>query len=258
MKASSISEYQRARSRYQLSKLEERIQRDADEVLAGADAAREVSSELLALVERGLRELAELVQETGGASPQETLERISTLFVQFTEFADSIRDFYAYLGQVLARYDLTLRDLRGMRPSPPAGTLVRICETPRVVEAAADSACTQSIVCTSSNASTVVLALLDSLAAAGCSFAYHGDFDWPGVALAHRVMRHYDARPWRLGADDYERLAAHVQERRVPSLPLSGAPVATPWDPDLAPTMTAFGIALHEEATLGLLVEDLA
>lgn len=48
VKAASITEYQRARSRYQLSKLGERIQRDADEVLASADAAREVSSELLA------------------------------------------------------------------------------------------------------------------------------------------------------------------------------------------------------------------
>ncbi|GAB2774455.1 TIGR02677 family protein [Streptomyces daliensis] len=113
--ASSIREYQRARSRYQLSKLGERVQRDADEVLAGADAAREVSSELLALVERGLRELAELVQQPGGANPQESLERISTLFVQFTEFADSIRDFYAYLGQVLARYDLDSAEYQGFK-----------------------------------------------------------------------------------------------------------------------------------------------
>lgn len=103
VKASSISEYQRSRSRYQLSKLGERIQRDADGVLAEADAAREVSNELLALVERGLRELADLVTAPGGIEPQDGLERVSTLFVQFTEFADSIRDFYACLGQVLDR-----------------------------------------------------------------------------------------------------------------------------------------------------------
>ncbi|MEU7488134.1 TIGR02677 family protein [Streptomyces sp. NPDC042319] len=115
VKASSISEYQRSRSRYQLSKLGERIQRDVDEVLAGADAAREVSSELLALVERGLRELAELVEGPGGVAPQDALERISTLFVQFTEFADSVRDFYAYLGQVLARYDLDGAEYQGFK-----------------------------------------------------------------------------------------------------------------------------------------------
>ncbi|MBE1532261.1 TIGR02677 family protein [Actinomadura algeriensis] len=114
VKASSITEYQRSRSRYQLSKLGERVQRDVDEVLAGADAAREVSSELPALVERGLRELDERVGRPD-VDPQELLERVSTLFVQFTEFADSVRDFYAYLGQVLARYDLDGAEYQGFK-----------------------------------------------------------------------------------------------------------------------------------------------
>ncbi|MFI0219882.1 TIGR02677 family protein [Streptomyces lydicus] len=115
VKASSISEYQRSRSRYQLSKLGERIQRDADGVLAKADAAREVSNELLALVERGLLELAELVSKPGGIEAQDGLERVSTLFVQFTGFAESVRDFYAYLGQVLARYDLDSAEYQGFK-----------------------------------------------------------------------------------------------------------------------------------------------
>ncbi|MFI9626990.1 TIGR02677 family protein [Streptomyces sp. NPDC052042] len=115
VKASSITEYQRSRARYQLSRLGERVQRDADGVLAEADAAREVSNELLALVERGLRELAELVAEPGGIAPQDGLERVSTLFVQFSGFADSVRDFYAYLGQVLARYDLDSREYQGFK-----------------------------------------------------------------------------------------------------------------------------------------------
>ncbi|WP_433546452.1 TIGR02677 family protein [Streptomyces sp. CA-294286] len=115
VKASSISEYQRSRSRYQLSKPGERIQRDAEGVLAEADAAREVSNELLGLVERGLRELAGLVTAPGGIRPQDGLERISTLFVQFGEFADSVRDFYAYLGQVLSRYDLDSAEYQGFK-----------------------------------------------------------------------------------------------------------------------------------------------
>jgi uncharacterized protein (TIGR02677 family) len=113
--ATSIAEYQRSRSRYQLSKLGERVQRDADEVLAGADAAREVSSELLTLVDRGLKEIAAMVGAPGGADPQQALERISTLFVQFAEFAESVRDFYAYLGQVLARYDLDGAEYQGFK-----------------------------------------------------------------------------------------------------------------------------------------------
>lgn len=115
VRATTIAEYQRSRSRYQLSKLGERVQRDADEVLAGADAAREVSSELLTLVDRGLSEIAALIAAPGSANPQQALERISTLFVQFAEFAESVRDFYAYLGQVLARYDLDGAEYQGFK-----------------------------------------------------------------------------------------------------------------------------------------------
>jgi uncharacterized protein (TIGR02679 family) len=156
-----------------------------------------------------------------------------------------------------AETHLTLRDLHALQLTLPSGTLVHICENPRVVEAAADAACSQPLVCTSGSAATVVLVLLDALAAASCRFAYHGDFDWPGLALANRIIRRYDALPWRLNAEDYERLAARTQAQCVPQLPLAGQPVAADWDPDLAPAMSTLGIALHEEATLDLLVEDL-
>ncbi|WP_338146213.1 TIGR02679 family protein [Streptomyces boncukensis] len=157
-----------------------------------------------------------------------------------------------------AEAHLTLRDLRRTTLSMPPSTLVHICENPRVVEAAADTMCTKPLVCTSGNASTAVLTLLDTLAAAGCSFRYHGDFDWPGLTLANRIITRYDARPWRMSADDYERLVAHTKAQGVPQLALSGAPVAACWDPDLAHAMTALNVGLHEEATLDLLVKDLA
>jgi uncharacterized protein (TIGR02679 family) len=156
-----------------------------------------------------------------------------------------------------AETHLTLRDLHALEPAMPSGTLIRICENPRVLEAAADAACTQALVCTSGSASTAVGTLLDALATTGCRFAYHGDFDWPGIALANRMMRRYDAAPWRFQAEDYERLAARAQARGAPQLPLSGPPVEADWDPSLAPAMEALSIALHEEATLDLLVEDL-
>jgi uncharacterized protein (TIGR02677 family) len=115
VKAASIREYHRVRSRYQLSPLGERIQRQADEVLATADAAREVSREMLGLVARGLGELYEKAQAPGGAEPGEALERISTLFAQFGQFADSVRDFYAFLGQVIFRYDLDSAEFAGFK-----------------------------------------------------------------------------------------------------------------------------------------------
>jgi uncharacterized protein (TIGR02679 family) len=157
-----------------------------------------------------------------------------------------------------AEAHLTPRDLHGLRLRLPAGTVIHICENPRVVEAAADAACVHALVCTSGSAATVVLTLLDTLAATGCRFAYHGDFDWPGIALANRIIRRYRAQPWRMGAEDYEHLAARSQSEGIPQLPLDGRPVDAAWDPDLTPATTALGVVLHEEVTLDLLVDDLS
>lgn len=115
VRASSIREYHRVRSRFQLSPLGERVQRQADEILASADAAREVSREMLGLVARGLRELQNASVQPGGADPDESLERVSTLFAQFGQFADSVRDFYAFLGQVIFRYDLDFDEFSGFK-----------------------------------------------------------------------------------------------------------------------------------------------
>jgi uncharacterized protein (TIGR02679 family) len=157
-----------------------------------------------------------------------------------------------------AETHLTPRDLLDLRLRLPAGTVVHICENPRVVQAAADAGCTGTLVCTSGSAATVVLTLLDALALTGCRFAYHGDFDWPGITLANRIIRRYEALPWRMGADDYEQLAAAGQAEGVPHLPLDGRPVGADWDPALAPAMAALGVAFHEEATLDVLVRDLS
>ncbi|MCX5441268.1 TIGR02679 family protein [Streptomyces sp. NBC_00063] len=157
-----------------------------------------------------------------------------------------------------AEAHLTPRDLHTLRLQLPAGTLIHICENPRVVEAAADAACAQPLVCTSGSAATVVFTLLDALATTGCRFTYHGDFDWPGIALANRVIRRYEALSWRMSASDYEHLAARSQAEDIPQLALDGQPISADWDPDLAPAMTALGVALHEEATLDLLVADLS
>lgn len=157
-----------------------------------------------------------------------------------------------------AETHLTSRDLLDVRLHLPAGTTVHICENPRVVEAAAEAGCSHPLICTSGSAATVVLTLLDTLASAGCRFAYHGDFDWPGIALANRIVRRYGARPWRMGAEDYEHLAMLSQAEGFPQLPLAGQPVSALWDTSLAPSMAALGVALHEEATLDLLVDDLS
>ncbi|AQS66294.1 TIGR02679 family protein [Streptomyces pactum] len=152
---------------------------------------------------------------------------------------------------------VTLRELRTLRPEMPPGTHVHVCENPHVVEAAADTGRTAHMVCTSGSATTVVLTLLDALAASGCTFAYHGDFDCPGITLANRIMQRSGAEPWRMRAADYEYLATRTQVRGTPQIALAGPPAEAVWDAELAPTMDALGITLHEEAALDLLLEDL-
>lgn len=115
VRAASIGEYHRVRSRYRLTPQGERAQRHAEELLSGAGSAREVGRELLALVARGLDDLDRLTAAPGGADAQEVLERVSTVFAQFGTFTDSVRDFYAYLGQVVFRYDLDGGELAGFK-----------------------------------------------------------------------------------------------------------------------------------------------
>ncbi|MGV9608888.1 TIGR02679 family protein [Streptomyces sp. NPDC003631] len=152
---------------------------------------------------------------------------------------------------------VTLRELRALPLQMPAHTRIHVCENPRVVEAAADAGCTAPLICTSGNATTVVLTLLDALAAIGCAFIYHGDFDWPGIQLANRIMERYEAQPWRMETQDYEYLVTRTQMHGAPPLLLTGTRIEATWDPELALTMDAVGIALHEEAALDLLLEDL-
>jgi uncharacterized protein (TIGR02679 family) len=157
-----------------------------------------------------------------------------------------------------AETHLTMRDLRRIQWRLPPATEIFVCENPRVVEAAADAACRRPLVCTSGNPSTTVLALLDLLAAAGARLAYRGDFDWPGVAMANRILGRYDARPWRMAAADYEQHVQAARDRATPLQPLSGQPVTAEWDPELAPAMQALAVGVQEESALELLLADLA
>lgn len=125
--AASIAEFQHGSVRYQVGKLAVRVQRDVDELLAVPEGAREVSRELLPAVERGLRALGVTLAETLAAehedprsrlfqSNRELLaEQVTTLFLQHGELAATVRDFYAYLGQVVTRHQLDSAELSGFR-----------------------------------------------------------------------------------------------------------------------------------------------
>jgi uncharacterized protein (TIGR02677 family) len=117
--ASSIAEFQHGSVRYQVSKLAVRVQRDVDELLRVPEGAREVSRELLPAVERGLGQLGQSLSEaliSGGRRPREVLaEQVTTLFLQHAELAATVRDFYAYLGQVVTRHHLAPEEISGFR-----------------------------------------------------------------------------------------------------------------------------------------------
>ena len=161
---------------------------------------------------------------------------------------DRLLELHAEAGEP-AR--LTLRQL--VRHSPGwQPCRVHVCENPSVVAAAAYrlGASCAPLVCLDGEPKPAGRVLLDGLRRAGAEVLYHGDFDWPGVAIANRVLERHGARPWRMARADYE--AAAVQ-----GCPLEGPEVLPTWDPELGATMRARGEAVHEEAVLGGLLGDL-
>lgn len=125
--AASIAEFQQGSMRYQVSKLAVRVQRDVDELLRVPEGAREVSRELLPAIERGLGQLGGTLAQAratrerdphsvGARRSREILaEQVTTLFLQHAELAVTVRDFYAYLGQVLTRNHLAPDEIAGFR-----------------------------------------------------------------------------------------------------------------------------------------------
>ncbi|HTU74329.1 MAG TPA: TIGR02679 family protein [Trebonia sp.] len=159
---------------------------------------------------------------------------------------------------------LTLRQLR-CHEGPMHAGMVRVCENPVVVAAAADElgAGCQPLVCAGGRPSAAGWRLLDLLAADGAQLRYHGDFDWGGIRIAGAVrersaMAKARWEPWRYDRDAYEALAVATANRPPRLNQLAGEPVATPWDPGLATAMTRRGTRLEEELTLDVLLADLA
>ncbi len=136
-----------------------------------------------------------------------------------------------------------------------SGRPVFICENPAVVAMAADALGAQCapLICTDGMPSAAQRTLLMQVREAGAILRYHGDFDWPGIVIGNFVLRTFGAEPWRFGAEDYSRACS-----QHPSRGLAGTPVAANWDAQLSTEMAASGKAIHEEAVIDGLLEDLA
>ena len=148
---------------------------------------------------------------------------------------------------------LTEWDLRRSTSFTPVGSArLLVCENPAVLEALAERGIEGwAAVCIAGEPNLVVDRVLTNLAGAGLVLHYHGDFDWPGLAIANRAVERYGVRPWRMGATDY------VSAVRGDGPELRGAPVEPLWDPELGAAMRRHGRAVHEESVLAGLLEAL-
>lgn len=149
---------------------------------------------------------------------------------------------------------LTARDLSRIQWRLAAFTTIYVCENPRIVEAASDARSQAALVCTFGNPNSVVLDLLSHLHGAGAELWYHGDFDWPGIAIANRVIAHVGATSWQMDAADYLAAVASATGE-LPSL--AGKPISASWDLALEQVMLETGQAVHEEFVLDRLLTDL-
>jgi uncharacterized protein (TIGR02679 family) len=144
--------------------------------------------------------------------------------------------------------------LRTLVRQPPRWALegrnVFVCENPAVVAMAADALGQRCapLVCTDGMPAAAQRTLLGQLASAKATLLYHGDFDWPGVAIGNFVMRTFGAIPWRFAAKDYDPGRGRA---------LEGRPIIAQWDEALAPKMVRCGFALDEEAVAESLLGDL-
>jgi uncharacterized protein (TIGR02679 family) len=152
---------------------------------------------------------------------------------------------------------VTLQQLIAMPVVPAVGgeATVHVCENPAVLRRAAADLGPRSrpLICTEGQPSTAFHRLAAAVTANGGRLRYHGDFDWPGIAIANSVIRRHGATPWRLAAADYQ---ATVRED-ADHVKLSGPPQPTPWDPALADAMAAAARAVYEESVADPLIADL-
>jgi uncharacterized protein (TIGR02679 family) len=149
---------------------------------------------------------------------------------------------------------VTLHQLMTL-PLTPRRALVRVCENPAVLRRAAAElgAVSAPLLCTEGQPSMAFHQIAAAVVGGGGELLYHGDFDWPGVAIAGSVLSRHGARPWRMSAADY---LAGVRAG-AGQVRLTGTPQPTPWDPGLSEAMAATGSVLYEESVADILITDL-
>ena len=169
---------------------------------------------------------------------------------------DGLGEWLTDAGARGVPFYVTLQQLIAMPVAPAAAMTVHVCENPAVLRRAAADLGPRSrpLICAEGQPSTAFHRLAAAVTGTSGTLRYHGDFDWPGIAIANSVIKRHNARPWRMSAPDYQ---AAIRED-ADHVKLSGPPQPTGWDPALADAMIAAGRAVYEESVADDLIADLA
>jgi uncharacterized protein (TIGR02679 family) len=176
------------------------------------------------------------------------------LVLNVTAQGDGLAEWLSDAARYGTPFQVTLHQL-ATHPIRLHHRRIFVCENPAVLRSACEElgpAC-PPLVCTEGQPSTAFHRLARIAAQAGGELWYHGDFDWPGVAIAADIINRHGARAWLMNASDY--LAGAKTDD--PCAALNGDPVATPWDPELRETMRQTGRAVYEETVADQLLTDL-
>lgn len=111
---------------------------------------------------------------------------------------------------------LTVHELQRAAGLTRPGEIIHACENPQVLQRLAAAGVEHPVACMSGNPAAAGMTLL-----ARTVMLYHGDFDWPGIAIARRIFDR-GARPWRFGRMDYVDAVDHLPADN--RLGLSGRP----------------------------------
>jgi len=158
----------------------------------------------------------------------------------------------------LRRHDAALLPRARGVSDPAEDRLVRVCENRQVIAAAADElgpSC-PPMICTGGRPSAAFWRLADLLVAGGARFAYHGDFEWGGIAIASAFYERVGFTSWRFDAVHYEAAVRDLPSWSERSS-LTGHSGPTAWDPPLREAMIRHAVRVEEEFVLPALLADL-
>lgn len=114
-RAATVAEWVSSRSRYQVSKLGGRVARQVNDLLKASDGAREVATELLGITVKTLQSISDRLDNPGSIDADALAGEVTTVFQNQQLFADSSKDFYAFVQSRISRYDLSGPEYAGYK-----------------------------------------------------------------------------------------------------------------------------------------------